>query len=320
MKTFLYEEHLKLKAKMVPFAGYEMPLQYTSIIQEHLKVRSSCGLFDISHMGLFEVENPDFLVTNHLPKEPCRSSYAILCSPEGGCIDDLLIYKWSKNKYWIVGNASNREADAHAFQTKPLDLGMIALQGKDSPELLNLTWTKNHFEKRGDLVFAATGYTGEVGFEIIGPHQALKKLYLELLALGVTPCGLGCRDTLRLEMGYPLYGHELSQEISPLESVGAWAVKLDKEFQGKAQCIAKNHRQSYGVELLEKGVPREGYAVYQKGEKIGVVTSGTFSPTLQKGIALVLVQKALEMGNEVEIEIRNIFSKAKVVKLPFLKR
>jgi aminomethyltransferase len=317
-KTFLYDEHLRLGAKIIPFAGYEMPLYYTSIVQEHLQVRSKCGLFDISHMGLFAVDHPDFLITNHLPKQPFRSTYGLLCDKEGGCIDDLLIYKWKDDHYWIIGNAANREKDAQQFKTKPLDLGLIALQGREAPEHLKIKWSKNHFEKKGDLVIASTGYTGEVGFEIMGPFEPLKDLYLELLSKGVTPCGLGCRDTLRLEMGYALYGHELSPSISPLESVAAWAVKLDKEFQGKEQCIARKKRAAYGILLIDPGVPRAGYPVFKQGQLIGSVTSGTLSPSLKKGIALILAECPLEIGDPIAIGIREKQVKGYVSPTPFL--
>lgn len=312
MKTFLYEEHVKLKAKMVDFAGFEMPLQYSSILLEHQKVRNGCGLFDISHMGLFEVRGKDalnFLCTNHLPKEPLSSCYTIFCDEGGGCIDDLLIYKWDEERYWVIGNASNRERDwdhlSDHMETSFLSekLGMIAIQGPESEKMMNLTLKKNHFVQQGNLVISATGYTGEKGFECIGPFEDLKKLFVDLINQGVTPCGLGCRDTLRLEMGYALYGHELSPEISPLESVAAWAVKLDKEFLGKEQAIARAKRKAYRLELLEKGVPRQGYRLFKNNREVGIVTSGTFSPTMQKGIALCL---ATEEPEEMEIRQQRV--------------
>lgn len=324
MRTFLFEEHLKLQAKMVDFAGFEMPLQYTSIISEHNQVRTTCGIFDISHMGLFEVcgkQALNAICTNHLPKEPMTSTYTLLCNEEGGCIDDVLVYKWDDERYWIIGNASNREHDwdhlSDHVETTFLSekLGILAIQGPESEAKLNFALQKNHFIQRGNLVISATGYTGEKGFECIGPFDDLKKLFLEL---GIPPCGLGCRDTLRLEMGYALYGHELSLDISPLESVARWAVKLDKSFLGKEACVRRAKRKPYAVELLEKGVPRQGYRVFQNNREVGIVTSGTFSPTLQKGIALVLADEGLE--GSLEMEIRENRVPIKVTTLPFYKR
>ena len=305
---------------MVDFAGFEMPLQYSSILSEHQKVRTSCGLFDISHMGLFEVRGKgalDQLCTNHLPKDPMTARYSLICDPEGGCIDDLLIYKWDEEKYWIIGNASNREKDwdhlSDHLETTFLSekMGILAVQGPET----YLDLKKNQFVQKGNLVFSGTGYTGEKGFECIGPFDELRELFLDLIQKGVTPCGLGCRDTLRLEMGYALYGHELSLDISPLETVAAWAVKLDKDFLGKERAIARAKRKPFAMELVEKGVPRQGYRLFKNNREVGIVTSGTFSPTLQKGIALGMGEEEPD-----SMEIRGQKVPVKITTLPFYKR
>ena len=346
MKTVLYDEHCKLDAKMVSFAGWEMPLQYKGILHEHAAVRESAGLFDVSHMGIIEVMGReaaaflDFLATNRIAdKKPGTATYTVLCAEDGGAIDDTLIYRKSQNDFFLIANAANREADLqhlrkvasqYAVQITERfhDWGILALQGPSSLELMATLFPEvrqlkpMHFIQ-DPLILSRTGYTGETGFEIYAPNETIAKLWPKLLSLGnVEPCGLGARDLLRLEMGYALYGHELSRTISPLESVAAWTVKFDKLFLGReALEMKKNSRKlrfASAIVLEGQAIAREGFAVQKNGQQIGHVTSGSFSPILEKPIALVLLNQKMPYGEAVEVLIRGKTCPAKVVKLPFV--
>lgn len=352
-KTVLYARHLALNAKIFSFAGFEMPLSYSGILQEHNAVRHSAGLFDVSHMGIINVSGSeaaeflDFLATNHIrEKPPFTATYAMLCASDGGTLDDVIIFRKDKDHFFVIVNAANRDENlnhikqqAKNFSVAVEDLfdkaGILALQGPESldriktlfPESQNLKHM--HFAevafKGKKALLSNSGYTGELGFEFFADADTIAELWDHFIALGIQPCGLGARDLLRIEMGYPLYGHELSRSILPLESPAAWTVKLDKPtFLGKEALLrledSPSKRFTYGL-LLEKGaLAREGFDVVKNGRKIGHVTSGAFSPILEQPIALALVDKKLEFGEEVAIPIRERAHKATVVKLPFIKR
>lgn len=353
MKTPLYDSHVALGAKMVDFAGWEMPIQYKGIIHEHNAVRNSAGIFDVSHMGRITVEGEDaesllnYLSTNQiLNKENGSATYTVWCNNDGGSIDDLIVYKVSHDKFFIVVNASNRDKDLrhlqhYGYERKVIitpkydEEGILALQGpKAIPLAAELFPEANkippmHFAtvrfKGTPLILSRTGYTGSDGFELYAPKSLIKPLWDYFLSKGVEPIGLGARDTLRLEMGFALYGHELSDTISPIESVSAWTLKKKgHEFLGRTgiELLEKSpkRRYEYGVVLQDKGIAREGYTVFQDGHELGKVTSGTMSPSLNLPIAIVLVEKKLKEGDSVDIQIRQNLCRAQVVKLPFYRK
>ena len=357
MKTALYDRHLSLGAKMVAFAGWEMPLQYQGVLAEHKAVRNSAALFDVSHMGRIKIEGRDagrlleYVSTNRIEERaPGEVIYTVWCKADGGSVDDLLIFKESETEFFAVANASNRETDLlhlksqaklqnfdAAIQDAYRGEGILALQGPAAasflasliPEVSALKPMQFISLEGGDFFVSRTGYTGSGGFELFGPEVKIIHWWDKIQGLGrplgILPAGLGCRDTLRLEMGFALYGHELSQEIAPTESVSAWTVKMNKpSFLGKEalEALDKNplKRQAFGVRLPGGVIAREGCPVFSEGEAIGVVTSGSFSPTLGEGIALILVQKELPPAKIVDIQIRQKLCPAEVVRLPFIKR
>jgi len=343
--TALYPNHRQLNAKMVEFAGWEMPVQYQGIIQEHKAVRQGVGVFDVSHMARILIEGPaaeevlDFLSTNKIAgKKEGTATYTVWCDDKGGCVDDLLVYRTAPDRFFVVVNASNREKDLihlmhHAagkeLTITPLygDHGILAVQGPDSLQLVPETMEMKPMrvvetEFLGEpVVLATTGYTGEKGFEVYAVNETIVKFWEHWMKEGAAPAGLGARDTLRLEMGFALYGHELSNDIYPTETVSKWTVKMKKEtFLGK-EALEKleNPRVQFAVELVDKGIAREGAEVLYQGEPIGRVTSGSYSPTLDRGIALAMADRSLEPGEEVEILVRQRRLKGKVVKLPFIR-
>lgn len=333
---------------MVPFEGWEMPLQYQGLIQEHLAVREQVGVFDVSHMGRVCVEGPqaeaflDFIATNTIAgKKEGTAVYTVLCNEKGGSIDDVIIYRLNAERFFLVVNAGNRLKDVRHLQKQAArfdveisprydEEGILAVQGPQSlvllqklfPEVETLSFmrvTTSTFQGQ-KLFLARTGYTGEAGAELFVPHNLLPALWERLLQEGAQPIGLAARDTLRLEMGFALYGHELSDDIAPIESVSAWTVKMNKEkFLGKEALLTRQKRYPLAMILQEKGVPREGYSVFYQGEKIGCVTSGTHSPCLKQGIALALVHRPLEVDDEVHIQVRHRQLAARVCALPFYK-
>ncbi len=352
MRTALYERHLQLGAKMVDFCGWEMPLHYNNgIIAEHKAVRDRVGIFDVSHMGRIFIEGPqaepfvDFLSTNKILGKPDLSAtYTIWSAPSGGTVDDVIVYKKDLQRYFAIVNAANREKDLlHVKeQAKPFHVqisdgyqeqGILAIQGPKALELVAALFPqaseirRMHFGEASyrnrEIVLSATGYTGAGGFEIYGPNEALVELWDQFLKRGAEPIGLGARDTLRLEMGYALYGHELSDSISVNESVSSWALKITKgDFLGKEALqrveSSLKKRFAYGISLVDKGIAREGYPVLREGQQIGIVTSGTHSPTLNHAIALILVGLPLQIGDLVEVQIRKHLAKAEVVPFPFI--
>lgn len=355
MKTALYEEHLALGAKMAAFGDWEMPIQYKGIIHEHLTVRNHAGIFDVSHMGRIIIEGKDaeslldFLSTNVIQSKSNGSAiYTVWCDNNGKCLDDLIVYKETNQKFFIIVNAANRQKDLNHLkqQASNLDViitdtyndgGILAIQGPKAASVINLLSPQAsnikpmHFGEvayeNQKVLIARTGYTGEDGFEIYASNETTVKLWHFFLRKGqpynLEPIGLGARDTLRLEMGYALYGHEINETIAPTESVSAWTVKSGKhDFLGKGSLEAiPAKRHEYGVILQDKGIAREGFEVFDAmGSNIGKVTSGTFSPSLNQAIAIVLVVKNLQEGDNVDIKIRQNLCRATVVHLPFLQR
>lgn len=355
MRTVLYDRHCSLGAKIVPFAGWDMPVQYKGVIVEHMAVRNHCGIFDVSHMGMILVSGLDaehyldFLSTNLIiGKKEGTSTYTVLCNDKGMPIDDVLIFRKQKNQFFVVVNAANRQKDlAHLnaykkqFNVTIEDLfdseGIIALQGPNSQALLSHfipeieTLKPKHFiiipSLGQELIVARTGYTGSDGFEIYAKNDLIVHWWDKLLDEGkkysIEPAGLGARDTLRLEMGYALYGHELNETIAPNESVAAWTIKWNKEqFLGKEALTkieqSNKKRHSFGIKMVDKGIARENYPVFYKENEIGFVTSGSFSPILNQGIALILSSVSLNNGDIVDVQIRQNKCQAQVVPIPFV--
>lgn len=335
---------------MTAFGGWEMPLSYKGIIHEHQAVRQEAGIFDVSHMGRICIEGPDaeklldFLSTNRiLGKSVFSATYTVWPHSHGGSVDDLLVYKQDPTHFFVIVNAANRQKDldhllayqggydlhiSDCYQTE----GILAVQGPQALEQACLIWPEvaalspKHFlnsQYEGKpLILSRTGYTGAGGLEIYAPLEVIPELWDRFLKQGVEPVGLGARDTLRLEMGYALYGHELSDQIAPTESVSAWTVKWDRrDFLGKEALIdleqSPQKRSEYGLLLREPGIAREGHEVFKGDLLIGTITSGTYSPSLQQAIAIALVAGPLQKGEEVNIHIRQKIVKAQVVALPF---
>ena len=361
-QTPLFNYYQKNKIKLMDFGGWAMPVQFTGIIDEHKAVRNEAGLFDVSHMGEFLVEGEDAetylntLLTNDVTQLVIgQSQYHAMCYPDGGTVDDLIISKLAENRYLVTPNAGNTEKDFKwmkekitgriSLTNKSESIGLLALQGPRAEEILQKLTSINlneikpfHFNQQGsiadieDVLISRTGYTGEAGFELYLASNKTEKLW-ELLLLagkeeGLKPCGLGARDTLRLEAGLSLYGHELSKDISPLQANIGFAVKTNKaqDFFGKQ--VLKDQRESgikqkvSGFELVGKGIARSDCKVYdEEGKEIGVVTSGTKSPTLNKSIGLVLINtENTAIGSLIQIEVRNKLVEAVIVKTPFYKR
>ena len=347
-RTTLYDEHVKRDARMVDFAGWEMPIQYpTGINQEHLAVRERAGLFDVSHMGEIRVTGEaatDFLsyatLNNPAKLTPGRAQYSMLPNDRGGLIDDLYIYCEGKSEYLVVCNASNvSEVVPHlerlaqdyevSVQNESERWGLMALQGPGAALMMSRLTDEDitSFKKNRTLktmlagcsvMLARTGYTGEDGFEVFCEAQDAPQVWRALTEAGATPCGLGARDTLRLEAGFPLFGHEFTNTTNPLCSSYAWVVK-DKPFYGReAMWDPACERRLVGLRLTRRGVARQGYHVLHKGDIVGEVTSGTISPLTREGIALAWVDAALsEPGTPLEIEIRGQGVNAAVVEPPF---
>lgn len=359
-KTPLYDEHVKLNGKIVDYAGWLLPVQYEGLVPEHEAVRNKAGIFDVSHMGTIEITGKeatkflDYLMTNDISKMNDKQIvYTFMCYEDGGVVDDLLVYKYNNEKYLLVVNAANTEKDLewiddykddYDIEVTDLspDMSTFAIQGPLAKEILQkltdtdlsdvkMFYLEDNVEINGvNSMISRTGYTGEDGFEIYIDNQDAVGLWNDLLEAGkeegLMPTGLGCRDTLRFEASLPLYGQEISPEISPLEGGYKFFVKLKKEsdFIGK-EALTKQwedglERTLAGFELLGRGIPREGYEVQKDGETIGHVTTGYRSPTLKKNIgnALISVDET-EIGNEVDIMVRNRPVKAKIISKNFLK-
>ncbi|MGX7149114.1 glycine cleavage system aminomethyltransferase GcvT [Enterococcus ureasiticus] len=359
LKTPLYDAHLEAGGKMVSFAGYMLPVQYKDggVIKEHLAVRNQVGLFDVSHMGEVVYEGKDalanlqYVLTNDFSNlEVGRVRYTLMCNENGGVIDDLLVYKCSDDKYLLVVNAANRAKDVAwmkqhlfgevAFSDQSDEFVQIALQGPNAKEIIGKLTTEEEIPKKyysftenanvGGVtcILSRTGYTGEFGYELYcRPEDGIKlwKLLLETgKEYGIMTCGLGARDTLRLEAGMPLYGHEMNEEITPFETDLSFVVKMKKEnFIGKQALVDKGEPKitRIGLQLTDRGIVREGADVYFNEKKIGQTTSGTMCPFINKACAMALVERdAVEIGSPIEVEVRGKKITAEVVAIPFIKK
>jgi aminomethyltransferase len=352
-RTPLHDIHVKLGARMVPFGGWDMPVLYTSIMNEHKTVRTAAGLFDIGHMGIITISGDDSLdflqrtLTNDISKLAVGSAqYSLILNTSAGVIDDIFVYRLADH-YVIVLNASNTDKDIDWLKknlsgkvklTELKDkMTLLALQGPKSPELLqkicdiDLSTIGHHKVTEGHILkskalIARTGYTGEDGFELFIEKGKAVEIWNKLLELGALPCGLGARDSLRLEAGMPLYGHEYNEGITPLETPFNFAVKTEKgDFIGKDALLhhkgAGISKKLVGITTKEAGIPRQGYKIFKDGNMIGYVTSGTMSPTLNKPVAMGYVRvESSDVGTPIDIEIRGKHVKGEVAKLPFYKR
>jgi aminomethyltransferase len=348
--TPLLDVHRRLGARLIDFAGWDMPLQYEGVIAEHNAVRRSCGLFDVTHLGKLRVsgagagESLQRAVTADVGGlEPGRAKYALALTESAGVIDDIFVYRIAADDWLVVPNAANVDAVSQAIRDAggdPVDewdrYAILALQGPDSydvfgkafpdstaPDLKLHAWTPLDAMGEEGLV-ARTGYTGERGFEIYAPFPVAEAVFEKLVESGARPVGLGARDTLRLEMGYALYGHELTLDIDPLSAGLGWAIDWSSPFRGKdaLQKIKDEGvaRKLVGIVCRDRGVPRQGYAVVAGGDEIGELSSGNFSPTLGTGIALAFVDAARvpAPGDEVAIAARGRSITGDIVKPPFV--
>ncbi len=357
LKTPLYDEHVSLGGKIVPFAGWLLPVQYSGVIAEHMAVRTACGLFDVSHMGEITCVGDDALMNlNHLltndytDMEIGQARYSPMCNEQGGVVDDLIVYKKADDCYLIVVNAANKDKDfdwmlAHEIGSVELtdisdEVAQLALQGPKAETILRKLASPDDIPEKYytckfdreiagvKCIVSRTGYTGEDGFELYMASGDAVKMWKLLLDAGkdegLLPCGLGARDTLRLEAAMPLYGHEMNDEITPREAGLGFFVKMQKDdFVGRAALEEKGKptRKRVGLKVTGRGIVREEQDVYYAGEKIGETTSGTFCPYLEHAVAMaILPLEAAEIGTQVEVDVRGRRVAAEVVKLPFYKR
>ena len=351
-RTCLYERHCQAGALIQPFGGFDMPIQYTSIIDEHNAVRQHCGVFDVSHMGEIVVTGPDaekyvnHIFTNDITDAPIHKIYyGMMLYPDGGTVDDLLVYKMAPNHFFIVVNAANIDKDdawmreqARGFdvvlENKSDYYGQLAVQGPESPSIMEevlkipcselVFYTCKTLKVDGEeIIVSRTGYTGEDGFEIYGSTKFIVKQWDQLMASHrCVPCGLGCRDTLRFEVGLPLYGDELSKDISPVMAGLSMFCKLDKpEFIGKDALVEQKTngvtQRLRGIELDDKAVPRHGYTVLKDGKPVGIVTTGYRLISVDKSCAVALVDASLKLDDRVEIQIRRKTFPGTIVKKKF---
>lgn len=359
-RTPLYEAHVSLGAKMVPFAGWEMPIEYTGLVDEHNAVREQAGIFDVSHMGEIDVKGQDalafvqYLVANDVKTlEDNQVLYTHMCYEDGGTVDDLLVYRFDDNHFYLVVNASNIDKDvawvkqlAQPYNVTVTDLSdvtaEVAIQGPNAEKITQKLTDQDlkeiaFFYCKRDVTIAGknclisrTGYTGEDGFEIYAAPEDITAIWDALLEAGkeggLKPAGLGCRDTLRFEVALPLYGNELSKDISPLHAGLGFFVKLEgDDFMGKAALVEQKAqglaKKIIGFEMAESGIPRHGYPVLVGAEVVGEVTTGYYSPTTERTVGLALVKNGVtEMGSPIEIQIRKKTKKATVVPKKFYKK
>ena len=351
-KTCLHDKHVAQGALMSPFAGFDMPIQYVGITEEHNAVRQHVGVFDVSHMGEVRVTGPDACrFVNHIFVNDVTGApdgqifYGMMCYENGGTVDDLLVYKVNDEEYFLVINASNIDKDvawieqnAEGFDVKIENqspyYGEVAIQGPEAEatieKLLGIPvqdipfYNFKKFQVPGEeIIVSRTGYTGEDGFEIYGSHDFTRNVWDKLMDGGVQACGLGCRDTLRFEVGLPLYGDELAADITPLEASLSMFVKLDKpEFIGKEALLAQKtegvKRRIVGLELEGNAIPRHGYPVEVNGEVVGEITTGYRSICTGKSVAMAMINKPFDkLGTQVEVRIRKKTFPAVVVKKRF---
>ena len=346
-RTPLYDTHVEAGAKLVDFAGWEMPVQYEGIMAEHAAVRESCGVFDVSHMGEIETEGPGAgellqrLLTNDVSKlEVGAAQYSCLCREEGGVLDDLFTYRLGEDHYLTVTNASNHDKDlawfrehAEGFDADIVDrfhdYAMLAVQGPNAREVMG-SMAQGDLPKRfgvadmnlgpGDALVCGTGYTGEDGFEVFVDPASAAALWEELVVAGAAPAGLGARDTLRLEVNYALYGNDLDEEHNPIESSLGWIVEEHTGFIGSERCaeVREAGPERLLVPLvLDEGIPRQGNPILAGGEEVGVVTSGTVSPSLGYGIGMGYIRTDLASEDTaIEIDVRGKRRPGRVEKVP----
>ena len=355
-RTPLYDQHVALGARIAPFGGYEMPVSYTGITAEHIAVRTGAGLFDVSHMGEFWVGGPDALtflqdltVNDVTALEEGQVHYSAMCYSDGGIVDDLLLYRRADH-YFMVVNAANINKDFEWLQSnikgdvslenRSDQTGLIAIQGPLSRELAGKVLGVDlsgvaycHFMEGKvygrEVLISRTGYTGELGFELYTDPDTARRLWADCLAvgapLGAVPAGLGARDTLRLEMKYCLYGNDITAETNPIEAGLGWITKLDKGPFIGSRAIArvkegKPSRRLVAFQMEERAIPRPGYPLTVDGDVVGAVTSGTHSPTLQRGIGLGYVSREhARVGTSLEVVVRGKTARATIVKPPFVK-
>ena len=338
-RTCLYDKHVALGALISPFGGFDMPIQYTNIVDEHNAVRQACGIFDVSHMGEVLITGAEsekfvnYIFTNDIAGAPDgKIFYGMMCHPTGGVVDDLLVYKMGAERFFLVINASNIDKDVAWIMehAKEFDVvvehqsekyGEVAVQGPKTEEIVerilglqcsDLTfYTCKEVEVNGEtIIISRTGYTGEDGFEIYASHAFTNEVWDKLVGSGeVKPCGLGCRDTLRFEVGLPLYGDELTDEITPLEAGLGMFAKLDKDFIGRDALAAQKaeglKRKIVGIELKDKAIPRHGYEVEADGKVIGVVTTGYNSISTGKSVCMAMLDiEYTKLDTEVAVRIR----------------
>lgn len=358
-KTVLYDKHIELNAKMVEFGGWEMPVQYSGIIDEHNAVRNYAGVFDVSHMGEIFVSGKDALlflqkiVPQDISKLPVfKAVYCQLPYQNGGLVDDLIVYRLSEEKFLIIVNASNIEKDYDWFNKNAHDFdvvienesdifSMLALQGPNASQIIeklgiqekehpDFFTIKNSKIMNIPILLSRTGYTGEDGFEIIIKNEYAEKIWTEILCkgdeFGVKPIGLGARDTLRLEAALMLYGNDLNENTTPIEAGLKWSVPKDKvdDYIGKSVLFSQIEvgceKKLIAFEMTERAIPRHEYEIYYEGHKTGVVTSGGYSPTLDKNIGMGYVDTKddIKLDSSIQIMVRNKLYNAKVVKKPFV--
>jgi aminomethyltransferase len=347
----LHDRHVALGAKLADFGGWEMPIEYPGggVLKEHAAVREAVGVFDVSHLGKGVVRGPGALefvnarLTNDLRRiGPGQAQYTLCCNEQGGVVDDLIAYVRSEDEVFLIPNAANTSAvvgllaadapEGLTVEDLHTKYAVIAVQGPRSAELVaSLGLPTDHdymsFTQAEGMTVCRTGYTGELGFELLPPWDDAGAVWDALMkngkALGVLPCGLGSRDTLRTEMGYPLHGQDLSPEITPVQAKSGWAVGWDKPaFWGREALVAEKaagaRRSLWGLESQDRGIPRSHMSVLKDGREIGEVTSGTFSPTRRVGIGLALLEKGTAVGDEVTVDVRGRTSVMKVVTPPFV--
>ena len=354
-KTVLLEKHMKLGAKIVDFAGFKMPISYSSVTEEHNHVRENVGVFDVSHMGEFEISGKNstkfiqFICSNDIMKlKPGKAQYNCLVNNNGGIIDDLIVYKIEEEKYLLVVNASNIEKDLNWIKSHNENfncsinnisdkISLLAVQGpkadllcesftkEDLKSLSNYSFILGTFAGIDDVIISKTGYTGSGGFELYISNDDVEHIWDKLFSVEnpeVKPIGLAARDTLRIEMGYCLYGNDIDELVTPIEANLRWITKVETNFIGsesiKKQIENGINKSLVGFIINDKGIPRKGYEIFDKSKnQIGQVTSGTFSPILKKGIGLAYIKKNIPL-TEKYLKIRNNFIELKVVKTPFI--
>ncbi len=358
-RTPLHDIHKRNGGHIVPFAGWEMPVRFSSIKEEHIAVRTNAGIFDVSHMGEFIIHGPeavkfvDMLITNSVGSlENYQICYSPMCNDKGGIVDDLLAYKFNESKIMLVVNASNIEKDFDwvvkksadydvAVENESANFAQIAIQGPNAEKILQKTVVSElgkigffHFRELTfnngiTAIVSRTGYTGEDGFEIYMASASAEKMWIDIMEAGkdsaLLPIGLGARDTLRFEAKLMLYGNELDDATSPVEAGLKWAMDINKDFIGKDRALKeienKPARALVGFEMEERAIPRHGYAIFAGDEEVGIVTSGTFAPFLEKYLGLGYVSRShRKRGTQIEISIRGKNKKAVIVKTPFYKK